>query len=130
MSELNADNFESGVTDDGQIIAEPGYVGFLRSNGYTIESVEEIHTVASRSSEGSHIVVKITTYDKPKNHPELDIATDDISMWVCDCWAWRNSSADVSESGVSPVDCGSCPHVETVDKTIRAQNDDSQDTLL
>lgn len=126
--ELNADNLETRITEAGEVVVEPQYLAFMRDNGYPINGVKETHTVKREGSDTAHIVMKVLTLNKPTSHPESDAVADQLDLWVCDCWAWRSNSVDVS-SGVSPSECGTCPHIEAVDKSVKAANDDSQVTL-
>jgi len=129
MSELSADNLTVKVTDDGQIVHEVGYVGFLRENDYTIESVVESHTVPSEGRDMGHMVMKVKTYDYAKSDPQLDYAQHEVDIWTCDCWNFRREhSADVTE-GERPSDSGVCKHIRKVSKVERAENDKHQDTL-
>jgi len=73
-------------------------------------------------------VLNVTTYDKPKDHPNLDYAADEIQLWICDCWSYRNNSADVS-NGEKPSECEPCVHIQNVSKVERAEQDPAQDTL-
>jgi len=130
MSELSADNLTISVTQDGQIVHEVGYVGYLREHGHTIEDVVESHTVASNSRDMAHMVMKVKTYDYPKDDPQLDYAEHEVDIWVCDCWNFRREhSADVSEQGVKPSDSGVCRHIKAVSKVEKAQSDDNQKGL-
>ena len=126
MSELSAD---IDTTQDGQIVVEPAWVDYLRNQGYIVESVDEAHTVESSSRDIAHLVVKITTYDKPRG--SYDAVEDEISLWVCSCEDWQyNQSADVSKNMVKPSDSGRCKHCLEVDRVERAKQDENQDTLL
>jgi len=125
MSELSA---EISTTQEGRIIIEPGYVDYLRNQGYIIEEVEEAHSVDSNSRDLSHVVVRIATYDEPRDR--YDALEDMISLWVCSCEDWQyNQSADVSEDMVKPSDSGECRHILSVDCVERAKNDEKQTQL-
>ena len=129
MASLEADNLETSVNDEtGELVIEPQYVKFLRANDYTIESINEVHTVESESEpDKAYLVVNITTYDYPKDHPELDVVEHERDVWACSCWSYRQNSNDVSNGLVKPD--GSCKHVNQVSKVKRAKNDNNQDTL-
>ena len=127
MSELSAD---SRTTVDGQLVIEPEWVDYLRSQGYKVESINEAHSVDSGSRDVSHLVVNITTFDKPKDSPSLDVVADEVDLWVCSCEDWQyNQSADVSEDMVKPSDSGRCKHILSVDRVERAKNDENQAEL-
>jgi len=127
--ELDSDNLDAEIdTNTQQVTIEPSYLNYLREHGYTIDGLNEVHTVQRDKSKTPHLVLNVETYEKPKDHPNLDYAADSISLWVCDCWAWRNQSADVS-SGERPSECEPCVHIKQVDKVERAKADNAQDTL-
>jgi len=124
-----SENITREMTTDGRLVFEPGYAGYLRSEGYTVDDIHSIGTVASDSEpDKKYLVAKIDTYDLPMGHDDLDVAADGITLPVCTCWSWRSNSADL-ENG-TPSDCGACKHLRQHFKTIRAQNDEQQDTLL
>lgn len=126
--ELTSEFVETGLTEDGQLVMEPGYINYLRSQGYLIDSVQEIHTADSSRDDMAHLVVKIGTFEYPKDHPALDYAEHSVSLWVCDCEDFRyRQSVDLSEA--SPGECGACKHIKEVDKVQRALNDEDQSTL-
>ena len=124
---LDAENLNLDVKD-GRLVIEPQYVEYLREFDYRIEEINELRAVESSSSDSGHIVAKIQTYDKPEK--ASDYLDHSIDLWCCDCWAYRQSSADVSKPDVTPSDSGRCKHVTSVSKVQRAENDDQQDTLV
>jgi len=126
--EFTADNLEYEINPDGTISLDISYLTYLSSNGYTIDSIQELHQVQRSRDKDPHMVAKVVTYDKPKDHPNLDYVADKMELWICDCWAFRNDSADVG-ADAKPSDCGTCPHIQAVSKTERAEADDSQATL-
>lgn len=112
MTELSA---EVGSSLDGPITVEPGYVQYLRQNGYYIKGVREAHAIESNSRDLMHVVMLIETYDRTKDDPKLDLVDDSIDLWVCSCEDFQyNESADVSDSGVNPSECGECGHIQEV----------------
>jgi hypothetical protein len=127
----NADNLtvKLAQTEQGErITVEPQYIEYLRSHGYTIKSVDELHTVESESKDGvGYVVVKITTYAYPKGHEKLDLVAHEIQIPVCDCWSFRQNSNDVAEQGTQPG--GSCKHTRDVFREQRAKEDKSQTEL-
>ena len=124
MTELNADNLITKTTEEGQIVLEPQYVKYLREHDFTIDGIEEAHTVASSSTDGSHLVLKINTYDYPKDSEKLDVIADKRSIYVCDCWAYRQNSNDVSKGLIKPD--GECGHTKEVSKVQKAKDDPKQ----
>jgi len=127
---LNADNLNTRTNLDGEIVVEPSYIEYLRENGYAIEGVNESHCVPSGSREMGHVVMNITTYLHPKDSPLLDVAEHEIGLWVCDCWAFRNDSANVAgDAGITPDQSAPCSHIKHVSKVQRALEDESQEGL-
>jgi len=126
--EFTADNLACEMNQDGTISLDISYLSYLSSNGYTIDSIQELHHVQRDTEKTPHMVAKVMTFDKPRDHPNLDYVADKIELFACDCWAFRNDSADVND-GANPSECGTCPHIEAVSKVERAKQDPSQDTL-
>jgi len=123
---INTENTQEGV------ILEPQYLGFLRSQGYVLQSVEKRHTVPSSDGEHAHLVYKTGSYQYPKGSSLLDVADPEqqIKTWVCSCADFRfNKSADVRDATVSPDDSGVCRHIKQVSKVVKAREDESQATL-
>jgi len=119
------------ITNEG-VILEPQYLGFMRSQGYSLRSIEERHTVESSDGEHAHLVFKVGSYQYPKGSSLLDVADPEqqVSTWVCSCADFRfNKSADVRDATVSPDDSGVCKHIRQTSKVERARQDDSQATL-
>jgi len=129
MTELSKpENQVTRVNESGEVVQEPGYVEFLRNEGFTIESVAESHSVPSESNPGkSYNVLKLVTYKHPKDHPELDFVEDEIEITVCSCWDWRNNSNDVREGEVPG---GDCKHCRDVFREERAKSDENQERLV
>jgi len=124
------DNITKELTEDGRLVLEPGYAGYLRSMGYNIRDITDIDTVQSESDRSKrYLVCRIETFSKRKDHPELDYVADKTTIPVCTCWDWRsNHSADLEEQ--SPEACGACKHLRAKFKALNAQEDDSQRELL
>jgi len=128
--ELDSDNLDAEIdTNTQQVTIEPSYLNYLREHGYTIDSLNEVHTVQRDKTKTPHLVVSIATYDLPKDHPNLDYANDSVDLWVCDCadFTYRRA-ADVSD-GKRPSESEPCVHINLISKVERAMSDDSQDTL-
>jgi len=122
------DNLTREMTNDGKLVLEPGYAGYLRSQGYTIEDIHSVDVVASDSDADKHyLVAKIDTYDLPMGHDNLDVAADGITLPVCTCWSWRSNSAYLDEQ--HPSECRGCKHTRKAYREERAEADDSQATL-
>lgn len=125
---IQGDNLTVRVNEYGETIVEPQYIEYLRESGFTIESVQEPHVVPSESEKGKgYLVMKVQTYEYPKDHPELDIATSDITIPVCSCWSYRQNSTDVQES--YPPE-GRCKHTRQAYREQRARDDKNQETLV
>jgi hypothetical protein len=127
--ELTAENLNVETTDDGRIVAEVSFVGYLREHGYPIDGVSDPVTVERPDSDTAHLVYKIDTLDKPTDHPESDAVADAIKLPCCDCWSYRTDTPDVGDGetleGVTP----SCPHVREAYKVENAKSDDQQQEL-
>lgn len=130
MTIAEKDNLTKELTEDGRLVLEPGYTGYLRANGYKIRDIVDIDTVESDSTpDKKYLVCRIETFGKPKDHPNLDYVADKATIPVCTCWDWRsNHSADLEEQ--SPEACGSCKHLRQTFKAINAQEDENQSELL
>lgn len=124
---------ETANRPDG-IVLEPSYITYLRNQGYNIREINEKHTVPSSDGESAYLVYNISTYLFPKNSALLDVAdkSQQIDLWVCSCPQFRfRETVDVSNGvDVTPDQCGTCKHIEACDKSVKAANDENQDTLL
>jgi len=85
---IDAENVEYHASPEG-IVVDMTVLGYLRSSGYPVEDVKELHTVKREDSDTAHVVAKIETLNKPRDDPELDIVEDKCTIWVCDCWRYR-----------------------------------------
>lgn len=129
MTIAEQDNIRKELTDSGELIFEPGYVGYLRSMNYKIRDISDIDTVQSESNpDKKYLVAKIETFDKQQDHPDLDYVADKVTLHTCSCWDWRsNHSADLENE--NPSECGDCKHLRKKYKTVRANADNAQETL-
>jgi len=125
---LTDDNLNTEVNNDGEIVIEPSYVGYLRSHGYAVDGVKDVRAIDG--SDDDHLVCKVKTYLYPQNDGRLDIATHGVWLPTCSCWGFRQSSADVSNPDTMPVDGETCPHIKAAYKVEKAKADDSQETLV
>jgi len=116
------------------IVLEPSYVTHLRTQGYNIRNVKERHTVPSSSGEHAYLLFKLETYQFPKNSALLDVADESqqIELWVCSCpqFTFRERAEISAGVEITPDQSGHCKHCEEVDKSLKAANDEQQDTLL
>jgi len=128
MTIAEKENIRREMTDEG-LVHEPGYAGYLRSMGFNVEDIADIDTIVSESNpDKKYLVAKIKTYDKPKDHPDMDLVADQISLPVCTCWNWRSEhSADLEEQ--APSESGVCKHLKRAYKELRAASDESQTEL-
>jgi len=125
-----AEHLETERTLDGQLVVEPSFVKYLRSQGYQVEGIEELHAVESESDEEKgYAVAKVKTYLFPSDDPLLDVAEHGISIWTCSCWDFRENSPDVSQPDVTPADTEPCKHVKKCDKSVKASQDEQQQTF-
>jgi len=115
------------------VIMQPSYVGYLKSQGYQIRDIKEVHTVESSSRDIAHLVMHVATYPFPRGSPLLDVGDENqqISVWVCSCESFRyHESADIAEDiSITPDDCGRCRHIQDCSMVQRAQEDDKQTRL-
>jgi len=124
---LESDNLEITTNGYGEIMVEPQYIQFIRENGFTIDGIEDVRVIPSESDkEKAYFVAKVETYRKPKDHPELDVIEDQITLPVCSCWAYRQNSHDVTKN-MEPH--GRCKHIEQTYMVEKAKNDNNQTTL-
>ena len=130
MTELHSDHLRIDSTAMGQLIIEPEYLGFLRSNGYNIEGINKVHTVESNSRDTAHMVLSFNSYEYPVDHPELDFEAHKTTLWACSCEDFRyNKSVDVSKDGIKPTEAKACRHIKECSKVERAKEDENQSTL-
>jgi len=128
---LNTDQLRQELTEDGQIILEPEYVAFLRSNGYPVNEVVEIREAESESRDMTHLIYTVKTTELPQDHPELDVVAHETEIKVCTCEDFRyDKSVDVSERHLADESIGSCKHVRNEYRAEKAQADENQDTII
>ena len=120
---LEAENLTVRVNANQEIVVEPSFIEFLRNEGYNIDGIEELRSVPSQSEKGkAYLVMQVQTYTKPKDHPELDIIEDKLTIPVCSCWSYRQNSS------IEPPQ-GSCKHTRKAYREERAKEDENQSTL-
>ena len=91
--------------------------------------VQECKIVPSSSDNGAYLVVKVEVLDRP--FPAADISADQTTIHACSCSDWYfNLSAGIEHGDIAPSEIGVCKHGRAAYKAIKAQNDDSQDTLV
>jgi len=102
---------------------------YLRTNGYPVDELTEAHAILNQKpdkDDTGHMVIQIQTLSKPLDL--ADAATDQYEMWCCDCRGFQfHEGVDLEEQRIT--EWGHCKHIESVDKSIKAQNDDHQHTL-
>ena len=127
---LNTDQINVEATPDGVMI-QPSYVSFLLSQGYNIDGVSDVQIVPSESRDVAHVVMKVTTTDKPPGHPDSDIVADTTEIAVCSCENFSfEQGVDVSMKTLAEGKLGRCKHIRACFKTERAKADDNQHTLV
>jgi hypothetical protein len=123
----NTDQLRQEITEDGQIILEPEYIAFLRSNGYPINEVVEIREAKSESRDMTHLIYTVKTTELPQDHPELDIVAHETEIKVCTCEDFRfNQSVDVGKRHLADESVGSCKHIRGEFRAEKAQEDENQ----
>jgi len=109
--------------------AELDVFNYLRTNGYPIDDILEGHAVVSvkRQAENTgHLVLKIQTLSKPID--EADAIEDQTTEWVCDCKDYQfNQSVDLEKKRLA--NWGMCKHIRGVNKSVKAEADNKQNTL-
>lgn len=128
-TELNAENLEIGLTQEGTPTILPKPIYYLQQNGYQIESINEVHTVHRDSSDTGHVVFKIETYEYPKNDPRLDVAAHRVQIHTCDCWSYLTDHWPDLREDNKPSQAGACVHIQEVSKVEKAKSDENQETL-
>jgi hypothetical protein len=122
-------HLKTEVTPEG-VIFENEFLGFLRSNGYSVNGTHSTNVVPSSNGDHAYLVQKIATMKLPSNHPDLDVVAHEYELICCTCDDWRyRKSPDVSEPQIHPPDSKVCKHAKSEFKTIRAKADESQETL-
>jgi len=89
--------------------------------------LKDTRIVPSSSNNGAYLVHKISVLDVP--FEEADIAEDRIESYVFSCSDFYFNQSDGIEADRKPSDMGTCKHC-SVYKTVRAEQDENQDTLL
>jgi hypothetical protein len=103
--------------------------GYLVEMGYNITTVET-HTVVNQKPEkenSGHIVQKIQTTKVP--FEQSDIIEDRIFIYTCTCGAYRYHDGVPDLDEHSLTEWSPCKHVERIDPTLKAKQDDDQETL-
>ena len=127
---LNTDQIDIEATPDG-IMVQPAYISFLLSQGYNIDAVSDVQIVPSESRDVAHVVMRVTTTDKPPGHPDSDIVADTTEIAVCSCENFQYSqSVDVSMKTLADGNLGTCKHITSAYREERAKADKSQNTLV
>lgn len=127
---LNTNQIDIEATPDG-ILVEPSYVGFLRSQGYNIDAVSDVQIVPSESRDVAHVVMRVTTTDKPPGHPDSDIVADKTEIAVCSCENYQyQQSVDVSKKTLSEGSIGSCKHLRQSYREQKAKADPNQQAIF
>lgn len=125
---LEADNLDASINQDEELVIEPSYVGYLRSEGYKIDGVNTVKVIQSESNpDKAYLLVEIETYAYPMDSDKLDLVADKMSLKCCSCWSYRSNSNDVSEEEVKPG--GTCKHIERTFRTEKAKSDPNQEQL-
>jgi hypothetical protein len=130
MTLAEPENLTQELTQEGRVVMEPGYLAYLRTEGYQIDAIEDIDVIESGSErEKYYLVAEIKTFDKRQDNPSLDYVNDRITLRICSCWSWRSNSADLSD-GEKPSECGGCKHTRRWNREERAAEDDQQEELV
>lgn len=108
---------------------EPDPLIWMRDNGYPTNHVAK-HPVVSKKLDddnSGYVVHEITTYSEP---PEIaDAVEDSITVYVCHCWDFIRRQTPDNFKDHTPAEIGACKHVESIEKSLNALNDESQTQL-
>jgi len=126
-AQLDLENFGSDDDTDKPVWFDVW--NYWNAHGYPIESIKEAHSVVHEKPNGentAHVVVKVETLNKPLNR--ADVAVDTIDLWACDCGRFQfHESVDLEDYKLP--EWGNCHHIEACEKSVRAANDEQQETL-
>ncbi|MFB1066477.1 hypothetical protein [Natrinema sp. H-ect4] len=113
------------LTDDGGL--EP--IVWVENAGYPVDILERYPTVSVKEQKENtgYLVTKIGTLSKHPN--EADAVEDEIETYVCHCWNFVTEHLPKFNEGATPADISACKHIESVDKSARAMNDQGQQQL-
>jgi len=99
------------------------------SHGFPVDEIVEAYCAVHEkvdAEDTAHIVTKVQTLEKPIDH--ADIVADSATRWACDCGRFQyHEKVDLEMNTV--MDWGNCHHIESVDKSLRADQDKNQETL-
>jgi hypothetical protein len=103
---------------------------YFYENGYPVEEIVEAHSIVHEKVDEentAHIVLKIKTLSKPLD--KADVAVDQTEMYCCDCGRFQyHENADLEEQLIT--EWGHCHHIESVDKSLKAESDSNQRELI
>lgn len=102
---------------------------YLTEMGYNITTVET-HTVVNqkpKSENSGHIVQKIQTTEVPFD--QADVVADRCTLYTCTCSAYRYHDGIPDLEATNITEWSSCKHCAAVDPTLKAANDEDQETL-
>jgi len=118
-----------GTDDNTNLPINLDIFSYFYTHGFPVESIVEAHTafhIKPDDGDTAHDVLKIETLSKPLDI--ADAAVDTHTMWVCDCKGFAyHYSVDLEEQRITEWDV--CPHIEAVDKSLKAESDASQATI-
>jgi len=90
---------------------------------------ESLHVVKSESEDRSYLVGEVTALNVP--FTEADVAEDRVRLYLCGCddhWYNQSDSIENPQRNLSQV--GECKHIRSAFKSVKAEADENQDTLL
>jgi len=117
VSELYTDHIvESEVTTDSHT--------YLAEHGYNYDITA---TWLVTSGENGYVVQEVSTTAVPFDR--ADVVADRVRIYTCSCPSYRyqNGIRDLSEREMLEWDA--CKHIEEVDKSVKAINDEDQAEL-
>lgn len=113
------------VTDDGEL--EPRI--WVENAGYPVDVLNQFPVVSVKDGEENtgYLVTRIRTLSKPP--AEADAVEDEIETYLCHCWNFVTEHLPKFNEGATPSEISACKHIESVDKSARAKNDEGQQSL-
>lgn len=126
-AQLDLEQF--GRDKEGEKLLELDVWSYWYNNGFPVEEILEAYSVVHEKphdEDTAHIVVKVETLSRPID--EADIVADSTTVWACDCGRFAyHENVDLEDTSVT--EWGHCHHIESCEKSIKAQNDENQRRL-
>ena len=113
--------------DHIQTFAELEVVTSLKARGYDVTVVES-RVCPSSSSDEAYILQKLKTTETA--NPD-DLIAEQTEAWVCSCPAFLYKESPVTDSGANNIgEMGTCKHLRSKVRELKAKSDNKQSELL